>query len=261
MKNKYLLIIIMVFGSLRASSQITLEHTYTVAESQTQLGIINLSSSGYKYILAGTNANSQVKLYNLDHSLWKTINVPALSGFTLQFAGNISEGLFDVNKEIEYVAQYYNLSTNPVQWHFKVLNENGKVIKDLPNRAYQRVIATASNTFKLIVTDVNFIREVYSLPGKYNTLRVPDTDEVGTLGNSFPNPATERIIIPYNLDNSISTGLINIYDNTGRLVKSLTIDNSFNNIELDLSTYSSGLYYYNITIDGTKSISKSFLKK
>ena len=245
---------------MQANSQITLEHTYTVSESSSQVGVINLSSSGYKYSLWEA-ADSELKLYNLDHSLWKTINVPALSGFTLVGGFyNISEGLFNLNSQIEYVASYANYSATPVQIHTKIIDENGNTIKDFPNRGFQQIVATASNTYKLILTDLNLIREVYSLPGKSSTLIVPNTDNVAGLGNSFPNPATQKITIPYQLNNSSTTGLINIYDSTGKLVKSLIIDKSFNNIQLDLSNYSPGLYHYNIIIDGSKSISKSFVK-
>jgi hypothetical protein len=258
MKKTYFLIL-MLLGYLSANSQITLEHTHTVAGSGANLTTVNLSSSGYKYVLTETES-SQVKLYNTNHSLWKTLNIPTIEGFTLQAVFHISEGLFDINNEVEYVASYYNFSTNPAQFYVKVVNENGTVIKDLPNRGYLGVGATSSNTFKLIVTDVDLIREVYSLPGTSSTLRIPNTDGVGTLGNSFPNPATHEITIPYELNNLNSTGLINIYDNTGKLVESLTIDKSFDNIQLDLSNYSSGLYHYNIILGGNKSISKSFVK-
>lgn len=254
---------LIVAGLLLTSSveaQITLENTYNVAGSSSYLTTIQLSNSGYKFVLTEPTL-SQVKLYNTNHSIWKTINVPTISGFTLIGVYNISEGLFNVDSQVECVAYYANYSTTPVQLYTKVIDETGTVIKDIPDRAYAGVAATSSNTFKLIVNDNNMIRDVYSLPGTSSNLGLPNGGVTGQVGVSYPNPTSQFITLPYDLNESNSTGVMNIYNVSGQIIESFNIDNSFNSILLDLSNYSSGTYRYNITVNGVESSSNSFIKQ
>jgi hypothetical protein len=242
------------------NAQITLENTYNVVSSSSWLSTVQLSNSGYKFVLIEPSS-FQVKLYNTNHSIWKTINVPTISGFTLIGVYNISEGLFNTDNQVECVAYYANYSSTPAQLYTKVIDENGTVIKDIPNRAYAGVVAISSNTFKLIVNDNNMIREVYSLPGTSINLGLPTGGVEGQVGVSYPNPTNQYITLPYDLNGTSSTAVMRIYNANGQIIESFNIDNSFNNILLDLSNYASGTYRYNITVNGVESNSNSFIKQ
>lgn len=246
--------------SSSASAQITLENTYNVAGSASYLTTVELLNSGYKYVLTESSA-FQVKLYNTNHSLWKTINVPTIAGYTLIGVYNISEGLFNTNSQVECVAYYANYSSSPVQLYTKVIDETGAVIKDIPNRAFAGVVATSSNTFKLIVNDNNMIRDIYSLPGILSNLGLPNDGELGQVGLSFPNPSNQFITLSYDLSVSNTAGIMNIYNLNGQLIESFNVDNSFNNILLDISNYSNGTYRYSLTVNGIESTSNSFIKQ
>ena len=69
-------------------AQVTLEHTYNNAA--VQLYMVNLEIEGYKYIWQN---GSTVTLYNLDHSLFKVIDLSSISNLnTILY---VSEHLFN----------------------------------------------------------------------------------------------------------------------------------------------------------------------
>ncbi|NLK91899.1 MAG: T9SS type A sorting domain-containing protein [Bacteroidales bacterium] len=261
MKKIKLIVAALLLLTSSVNAQITLENTYNVVSSSSSLTTVQLSNSGYKFVLTEPTT-FQVKLYNTNHSIWKTINVPTISGFTWLGVYNISEGLFNTDNQVECVACYANHSTTPSQYYTKVIDENGTVIKDIPNRIYAGVRATSSNTFKLIVNDNNnMIRDVYSLPGTSSNLGLPNGGVEGQVGISYPNPTNQFITLPYDLNGTSSTAVLKIYNVNGQIIESFNIDNSFNSILLDVSNYASGTYRYNINVNGVESSSNSFIKQ
>lgn len=73
MKRFALLIAIIIIVKL-ASGQITLESTYNFSGTYTKL-----ANSGYKFYVMDVGVN-QCRIYNTDHSLWKTINLSVPNG-------------------------------------------------------------------------------------------------------------------------------------------------------------------------------------
>lgn len=263
--KKVTLSFILFFSTLGLNSQINLEHTYTVSGASASIRIIQLANSGYKYCVYEFNTN-QFKLYNTDHSLWKTITYPTISGSTAS-VWNISETLFNTDGLIEYIV-HYTTSTSPFQYQIKILNENGVLIKDLPNRTYTAITppnnivqSIGVNSYKLVVSDGNTIREVYSLPGTTSNLGVSDNPMSELSGISFPNPTSQTITIPYQLANGQTSGQLKIYNSTGALIESFQVDSNFNDLILDVSSYSNGVYLYKIVSNGIESESKSFVKQ
>src|SRR5690606_19330689 len=138
------MIVVALLISASTNAQITLEHTYNVSANNVGLVVVQLANSGAKYVVTEP-AQHQVKLYNTNHSLWKTIPIPSISGYTFSNVMHISENLFNLDAQVECVAYYY--STTPVQYYTKIINESGAVIKDLPNRMPGGIATTAPNTF------------------------------------------------------------------------------------------------------------------
>ncbi|MBU3658946.1 MAG: hypothetical protein FGM14_03680 [Flavobacteriales bacterium] len=256
--KKVTLPFILFFTIFRLNSQINLEHSYTVNGSSGSILITQLSVSGYKYSLYESGIN-QVKLYNLNHSLWKTISWPIVSGSNSYFGG-VSENLFDLDNQVEILVTYYT-TQSPSVYNMKILNEDGSLLKDFPNRSVYTIQSAGANVYKLIVTDGNTIREVYSLPGTSSNLGVPNNPMSELSGISFPNPTSETISIPYQLANGQTSGQLNVYNSIGVLVESFQVDSNFSDLILDVSNYSNGLYRYNIVSNGIESESKSFVKQ
>lgn len=256
--KKVTLSFILFFTIFRLNSQINLEHTYNVNSSSSFISTILLSTSGYKYIITD-NSLGQAKLYNTNHSLWKTLTWPVVSGFNSNII-NISENLFNLDNQIEFIV-YSSTTTAPIQYNTKIYSETGAVIRDFPNRAWNGVFSAGANSYKLILTDGNTIRDVYSLPGTSSNLGVPNNPMSELSGISFPNPTSETISIPYQLANGQTSGQLNVYNSTGVLVESFQVDSNFSDLILDVSNYSNGLYRYNIVSNGIESESKNFVKQ
>jgi hypothetical protein len=70
-----------------------------------------------------------------------------------------------------------------------------------------------------------------------------------TLGQSYPNPATESAIIPFNLPNIYKQATILIRDITGREVGTYKIRKNSSSLEVRLNNFSNGLYTYTLLVD------------
>ena len=122
-------------------AQITLEHSYNYAVS-----VVNLSVSGYKY--SALDATTQeVKLFNLNHSLWKTITLNIPSGYTLQSTNFISEKLFNLDNNVELLYTYYQTSPS-TSYVSKIISETGAVLLTMPNVYNNFVSSTGTNGTK-----------------------------------------------------------------------------------------------------------------
>jgi hypothetical protein len=82
------------------------------------------------------------------------------------------------------------------------------------------------------------------------TATKPDLAAAGfTLGQSYPNPASESAIIPFNLPNRYKQANIIIRDITGRKVGDYAIKKHSSSLEVSLRNFSSGLYTYTLLVD------------
>jgi len=75
------------------------------------------------------------------------------------------------------------------------------------------------------------------------------------LGASFPNPATNKVYIPYSLPEE-SGGIMNIYDVNGKTLGSFILRQGENILEINTGELPSGVYAYGITIDGVQADTK-----
>ena len=122
MKKIIVTCIIILQITLNCFAQITLEQSYS---TDAPIGSIKLSLSGDKYIYFHNTGGSYdtVKLYNANHSVFKTISVPQISGLGVVLLSYVSETLFNLDTLVEYMVLYHN-QTNTII-HTYVYNENG----------------------------------------------------------------------------------------------------------------------------------------
>lgn len=112
---------------------------------------------------------NEIKLYNLNHTLWKTITLPTIPGFDGYYYENISENLFDLDGQVECLIIFYN--TNTYLEQTVVLNEDGTLEFVKQNSFFESIVKTENNDFKLIFKDaVNNNKTIYSLPGTSSNL-------------------------------------------------------------------------------------------
>ena len=103
--KKNLLLLAMLMITFMAQTQIVKENDYTGSTN-----LVKLAISGEKYYTMDWS-NNQCRLYNIDHSLWKTINLAVPSGMYLYDIRHVSETLFNLDTKVELAYTYYAYDT------------------------------------------------------------------------------------------------------------------------------------------------------
>jgi len=268
-------IILIVLLSTEVYTQISLEHTYnfstiTSSSQSRYLGLYKFSV-GSKYAYVDNNFLS-LYLYNINHTIYKTINIQKPLGFSSVIAVdvyNVSDKLFNLDNKIEYMIIYRvsGDSINPsIQRNIVyIYDEDGSIqffkeysyVSVSLNGQYGSYIQDTPNGTKMILTNQNSNFNVtgisvYSLPGNLVTAVEKDKtvpEKKSFLSNPFPNPANEYAAVFYKLPELKKQGSIVIYDINGKQVQNINVDGSneyilFNNINL-----SNGSYFYSLIVD------------
>jgi hypothetical protein len=264
----------------KTKSQITLENIYT--DTSINFGIINLESSGKKYFsLNGIVVNMgyktfELKLYNLDHSLFKTtvvdisllLDTSSWDSYNVEGPFYITENLFDLDNEIEFMIEYCGSADGLGQCGIGVVNEDGSILLNSDvNYSFNRyIIENTSAGTKLIINN-----NVYSLPGRLPCSR-PCSDSTITGKKisqnrgltsdvkAYPNPTKDYINIEYELPNGARKGDIVFYDFQGREIKRYTVDRTFDYLKLKTDDLPKGMYIFNLQTAKGVSQSKKILK-
>jgi len=83
------------------------------------------------------------------------------------------------------------------------------------------------------------------------------------LNQNFPNPFNPSTIISFNIPNS-TNAKVTIYDMLGREIKTLVsgyLNAGVHTVQFDGSNLSSGIYFYELNVNGVKNIKKMILVK
>ncbi|MBT3384135.1 MAG: T9SS type A sorting domain-containing protein [Prolixibacteraceae bacterium] len=250
-----------LFVSLNA--QVTLDKKYDYSAS-----IVKLETLGYKYFLMDV-PKEECRIYNPDHSLFKTIDCNIPPNFYLADVKFISENLFDNDAGIEILCTYYKYIPTQTSYYYeydsKIINENGTTILTIDGARYNYIHQTEENVFKLFSYCFDYKEfpetvwtNIYSLPG---------TPIVSILENyapelwmeAFPNPASQTVKVAYNLPENVNSGILHLLDNSGRQVANFIIDNHSDHLALNVESFNSGVYHYFIEYGNSKTTSKKLV--
>ncbi|MEI6489131.1 MAG: T9SS type A sorting domain-containing protein [Bacteroidota bacterium] len=69
--------------------------------------------------------------------------------------------------------------------------------------------------------------------------------------NLYPNPNDGNMVLEYQIQTNDS-GVLSIYDVSGRLVNQKTLNSANNKVNIDATSLNAGAYYYNILVNGNK---------
>ena len=268
MKTKIIIVALLLLSSI-CQSQITLEHSYPPTNNDCSLGVVNLTNSGYKYLVQD-GINYTVKLYNLNHSLWKTITLNVPTGYTYGGAYNISENLFNLDGlvDIEYIYYQYVSTPKPHEHYVtNIINENGSMLLSLPNCSGGSVWSTGANGCKLTATidstnssGIDSLN-IYSLPGTMPSSNIIEngSNNIDALSYPYPNPSKSTVTINYQLPIGINSAEIVFYNLAGTEIKRFQVDNTFNTLEINNSDLPAGTYIYNLVTPNNISSAKKMV--
>ncbi|MBK9477945.1 MAG: T9SS type A sorting domain-containing protein [Bacteroidetes bacterium] len=260
-----------------ASAQIVLENSYDTASYS--LSYVRLQHNGEKYVAIRhsnfSSAYQSMKFYNLNHSIWKTINLSSLPIITGPFGGSsrailfVSDSLFATDTLIEFMYSISYGDTIPgsgggavfSNMYTYIYNENlTSIFSDnvglyngnysgFPEEKWPIINTTQGTKMILNSTYPLFQAKVYSLPGIYinanksyvlDQAQVPESAEKM---NIYPNPSSDYTIVSYSLPKDVETAKMVFYDLNGKMVKSFTIDHTFTNLRLSVYDLNTGSYY------------------
>lgn len=247
----FLVIVLLISFNNRIKAQINLEHTFNDNVNFSRANYIS-SWGDLEMFFYVDKDNSKIKFYNTDYSLYKTVTITPPSGYKLSSVLYPSKNLFNTDSKIEFLI-IFDAITTPENINddslVRIYNENGIMIKDL-GKSYMISygIYKIGDQYKLSLLKyiypipVTYKTEIYSLPGDFigfdgaiNPMTQP----------AYPNPANTIINLTYNL-NQGETAIMNIYNMNGQLIDQKQIDYSFTEILLNVSSYSSGTYIYEV---------------
>lgn len=239
---KKLLLLATLFANY-CNAQISLDQTYTPST----VTAIVLSSAGDKIAVKDTGSN-QIRIYNPDYSLWKTITPPAVSGYKFSSFAYISDNLFNSDGNLEVIAVYSNYSASSPFYYFKaqLIDESGGVLFDL-GYAINFGVHYINGVYKLFSYNVYSLEnKIYSLPGT-----IP-CGKCGSLGLAKPTPTGETLLSIPNPNNGVfkvdGTGELFITDVSGKRVYQ---HSDYNRNVIDISKYPSGIYQ--VSLNGQQS--------
>jgi len=252
--KKTLIIAMLALYTAIGYSQITLENIYSYSGAYAKLPV-----SGNKFYIMDV-ATSQCRIYNVNHTIWKTLNLSVPANNYLYDLRYLSEGLFTTDNSLclAYVYYLYDATNAYYTFNAKIVKENGTELVAIPGCQYMEVVDLDNNGFKLVaycydysVSPYTVQTRVYSLPGQI--LSSVSKTLPGMSALPYPNPAPEFVTISYNATEFSGSGTLSIVDMQGNIVNQLLINSSNNRITIPTTTYSPGLYTY-LVVAGSKTI-------
>lgn len=251
----------------QSNAQITLENSYngTVYQAKTALkGIIYYSVDSY---------NNQCNLYNLDHSLWKTIDITVPQDNYIYDIQYVSQHLFNEDDLTELIVVIYELKYNTdTTWYYDfttmIVNEEGEELLVVEGGTNPGIFNTDDSSSKLLIYIYDYsvqlyplATQVYKLPGVRLAIDESEWTNELSMMDPYPNPSSFEITIPYNLDAGIQTAYLVITDNSGKPINRILIDTKSRELEINTGSYKAGMYLYWIEARGYKSKTKKFIVK
>lgn len=267
MKKMFFLVLLLI-ATRTSHAQITYEQTYpNGSQFAGNLHPVQLTGVGYVYCLYDI-AQLQIRLYNLNHSLYTTINIPALPANAASIRiSYVSNTLFDMNStNMEYIIQYTAPVTNNSN-RVCVYRDNGTLLfqKDsvFLDPAYytetpSAIFSTPSGT-KMILSSQFGPAYVYALAGTLPCYACsptpplsdgPDGENPHRSALPFPNPSSETTTVPYQLPEGEHSGWLVVYDQLGQEVKRFQVTDQFDSLLVGTADLAVGTYNYRIEANG-----------
>lgn len=283
MKNQIVFLFLSLFCSA-LYSQITYEATYnqTSGGKTYLLGKIKLNQNTTKYLsvnyletMDNIAYNITYTLYNLNHSVYKTLPI-ITDKFSDPFGKgipfSIQENLFNTDENIEIA---YFARDNYGRTNFKVIDENGTLLferdsvesftsdnyryNNLYNLQVKGVFNTEDGTKLILIRYYPYGKEIYSLGGTVINNSISNFNADDELISLSPNPSVNYTKITYKLPENENRGEILIFDNQGNEIKRFIVGREFSDLLISTNDLPPGTYIYSLfagdkLIDNQKSI-------
>ncbi|MDZ7742958.1 MAG: T9SS type A sorting domain-containing protein [Bacteroidota bacterium] len=238
-------IFLLFFLAFSSSAQISLEHTYTGS-----VYIADLKENGYKYYDMDVVLN-QCRLYNLDHSLWKSIQLDVPQDHYLYDVRYVSLDLFNMDELVELAYTYYEYNDVDSFYTYttNIINEEGTLLLEVPGAYYSEVVSNGNDAYKFLAYVWDFSvypstleTSVYALPGQAGNVHEQSPEPI--LGEIFPNPGNDQIMLPVLPGQKIKQlQLLNVQ---GKLIREFQPAPRNSTLKMDVGELEKGTYFIRV---------------
>lgn len=234
----------------------TLEKSYnTEGINNNHKNYAFLGENGLYYITLYTS-NRYLTIWNENHTVYKNVNLNVPTNFELDLLYFATDKLFNSDSKIEILIGSKNQNQTSITRKMLLFNEDGNVIFDFGHKFKANVFKGKNNNFKLMTSisgsngaNPTVSYDIYSLGGTLSVSQEFFLNKQKIV--SFPNPASQKINITNPFKNN-KKEKIEVYDINGRKVLEKGFIGNGQNIELDISKLSNGVYNYKIREYGNK---------
>lgn len=251
---KRLLLSALLLNALFANAQITLLHTFEEDDVSACSPTIVEDVGVYYYVTDSTDGSNiyhypTYYYYDSEFNFYKSyqFQIARYSGISL-FP---TRHLIDTDDELEFIVTESSLTSYGSRLHNYIMEEDGTIIYDFDNA--NGIVVGSSFEFVLMNNEIRLLRnvsyydgieshgnlEVYGTGGNYSA----EEFQLVTNSVAYPNPARSNITIPYELEDG-ETATMSIYNLNGQLIERFEIGSHFNQVQLNISGYSPGIYLY-----------------
>lgn len=244
------------------------------------------------------NKLKSITFYKSDFSVYKTINISQkfpydTTGYNFNYISlgeiNVMNGIdneyeytdkfFNSDEKIELILEYRSQSNK----NMSISDQGVSILMNEDGQEIQRFTNLQSNFIRfyfwkflsvLFENQKNYDQsttKIYSVPG---ILPCPYTCGQKAAGiapisqpnqfkeiqvNGFPNPSSDKVTLAYALPEGVTFGTLRLYTQTGELVKEFKVSSQVEHLELPVSEYSSGTYFYELQAGGSSSGGKKMI--
>jgi hypothetical protein len=249
-----------MFLPLLTFSQISFEAEYGYSGTYAKL-----SNSGYKFYVMDVPAQ-QCRIYNTNHSIWKTINLDVPADHYLYDVRYVSENLFTNDNTLSLCYIYYSYDVNNQYYTYtaKFIKENGTVLLSVEGCQYVYVNTVDDDTkmtlyvYDYSISPYTISTLVYDLPGQLVSSGEGSEFQVFNQ-QAFPNPARDYTIIPYELPESSHEGEIILTDSQGNTIQNYEVGRQFNDLMINTAQLPAGIYFYHLQSGNFRSEAKKIV--
>lgn len=248
--KKILLGLVMLVTAATMNAQIELEHVFEgwiMLNEDMELDR-NMWLKNSTYAIDNTNG---VDIYNADFSYRTTLE--GVDAYTL-----LAENIFTTDGAICYVKADYDAEK------ISIIDENNTIIATIftENDLGYFFLRKVGEQYKFIVVDEIYNNltgtyvyktYIYSCPGNGEATTSVENVHAKVKRNAYPNPASDLVTLPYEVDGATS---MKIYDMQGKLVERKFLDESKQELQLDIKDYTSGMYFFEVNGESNSFIVK-----
>jgi hypothetical protein len=230
MKKFYITILFLTLAISSTFAQIEKEHAYS---NKGKMFVIQLQNSGSKYCAISENLTddqSGVKIYNKDHTLYKSIGIKAAtytdtSNYDAWWLTvlNVSELLFDKDNEVEVLFSLYAYNDTDEFNGIYVINENGETIFKNENASAYGPYDEGRKTNPIFKFGESAKMILNTAPGTQDSTSFTVYDLPGTLGSD----SNETFI---NKKKQFNPTKVDIYPNPAEDIFNISSDSKINRI-------------------------------